>query len=90
MVRRCRDGWKIGPLAADDAVVARRLYDAAVTHATPGAPIFIDVPTANPASQRFVTELGLTVVFETARMYTGIDPLIDVAKSFGVTTFELG
>ena len=33
VVRRCREGWKIGPLAADDAVIARRLYDAAVTHA---------------------------------------------------------
>ena len=29
VVRKCRDGWKIGPLAADNATVARDLYDAA-------------------------------------------------------------
>jgi len=32
----------------------------------------------------------LKPVFETARMYTGPDPAIDLAKLFGVTTFELG
>ena len=34
--------------------------------------------------------LHLTPVFETARMYTGPDPEIELAKQFGVTTFELG
>ena len=90
VVRRCREGWKIGPLAADDAVVARRLYDAAVTHAAAGDAVFIDVPEANPNAQVFVEALGLAPVFETARMYTGPDPAIDLSRVFGVTTFELG
>jgi hypothetical protein len=29
-------------------------------------------------------------VFETARMYTGPDPRIELNKVFGVTSFELG
>jgi hypothetical protein len=29
-------------------------------------------------------------VFETARMYTGPDPDIDLQTVFGVTSFELG
>ena len=33
---------------------------------------------------------GLSPVFETARMYSGTFPDIDVGKIFGVTTFELG
>ena len=90
VVRKCRDGWKIGPLAADNATVARHLYDAASAHATVGEPIFLDVPEINSAAQKMVSELGLTPVFETARMYTGPNPAIDLFKLFGVTTFELG
>ena len=37
-----------------------------------------------------IHQLGLTPVFETARMYTGPNPAIDLTKVFGVTTFELG
>jgi hypothetical protein len=29
-------------------------------------------------------------VFETARMYTGDEPVIELQKIFGVTSFELG
>jgi len=32
----------------------------------------------------------MTKVFETARMYTGPLPEIDLEGMFGVTTFELG
>ena len=90
VVRKCRDGWKIGPLAADDATIARRLYDAASAHAANGDPIFLDVPEINSAAQAMVGELELAPVFETARMYTGPNPTIDLPKVFGVTTFELG
>lgn len=90
VIRRCREGWKIGPLAADNAMVARRLYDAAAAHASPGETIFVDVPEANPGARSFLNALGLTPVFETARMYTGSDPAIEIEKLFGVTTFELG
>jgi len=90
VVRQCREGWKIGPLAADGQVVARRLYDAAAAHASSGEAIFVDVPEANPRAPSFLAALGLKPVFETARMYTGPDPAIDLAKLFGVTTFELG
>ena len=90
VVRRCREGWKIGPLAADDAVTARRLYEAAAAHAPRHEAIFVDVPEANPRAKSFLTALGMTPVFETARMYTGPDPAIELPKLFGVTTLELG
>ena len=38
----------------------------------------------------FLAPLSLTPMFETARMYTGPDPPIELPKLFGVTTFELG
>lgn len=90
VVRRCREGWKIGPLAAEDALIARRLYEAAAAHAPDRAPIFVDVPEANPRAASFLAALNLTPVFETARMYTGPDPAIDLTRLFGVTTLELG
>lgn len=90
VVRRCREGWKIGPLAADDVVIARRLYEAAAAHAPRHEAIFVDVPEANPRARSFLASLRLTPVFETARMYTGPDPAIELSKLFGVTTLELG
>lgn len=90
VVRRSREGWKIGPLAADDRPTARRLYDAAASFTGEGATLFLDVPASNEAAHQFVAELGMTPVFETARMYTGSAPAVDLSKLFGVTTFELG
>ncbi len=90
VVRKCHDGWKIGPLAADDGAIARRLYNAAASHATGGDSIFLDVPVPNTAAQQLVAEFQLAAGFETARMYTGPNPAVDVSRLFGVTTFELG
>jgi len=90
VVRRCREGWKIGPLAADDRPTARRLYDAVAGYAGVGATLFLDVPAGNDAAHQLVAELGMTPVFETARMYTGSAPAVDLSKLFGVTSFELG
>jgi GNAT superfamily N-acetyltransferase len=99
VIRKCHDGWKIGPLAADDGVVARRLFDAACARVAGNKrqaagsevePVYLDVPEMNAAAIAMVRELAMTPVFETARMYTGPDPEIDADKVFGVTTFELG
>ena len=90
VIRRCRSGWKLGTLAADDAVVARRLYDAACAHAARGDELFVDIPEANPNAKSFMAALELSPVFETARMYTGADPDVDYAGLFGVTSLELG
>jgi GNAT superfamily N-acetyltransferase len=90
VVRPCREGWKIGPLAADDITFARQLYAAAAAHAPVGEAIYLDVPEVNSEAQRLVRELALTPMFETARMYTGAKPEIDLSKLFGIMTFELG
>jgi GNAT superfamily N-acetyltransferase len=90
LVRQCREGWKIGPLVADNIDAAQALYDAASAHATGGQSLFLDIPETNLAAQTLVAARDLIPVFETARMYTGPDPAIDLSKLFGVTTFELG
>ena len=90
VVRPCRLGWKIGPLAADDLDVARRLYAAAAAHTGEGATLFLDVPEPNQAALQLASELGMAPVFKTARMYTGAAPKVELQKLFGVTSFELG
>jgi GNAT acetyltransferase-like protein len=56
----------------------------------PGGPIFLDVPEPNRAAVHLAEHYHLAPVFETARMYTGPAPAIDLARIYGITTFELG
>jgi ribosomal protein S18 acetylase RimI-like enzyme len=89
VARRCREGYKIGPLFADDARAANALY-ARLAHFAQGGPLFLDSPENNPAAMALVRQQGMTEVFGCARMYLGPPPAIAHARVFGVTTFELG
>jgi ribosomal protein S18 acetylase RimI-like enzyme len=88
VARPCRAGWKIGPLFADRDHVADALF-ATLGERTEGA-LFLDVPEPNDAAVRLAERDGLKPVFETARMYTGPAPAIDLARIYVVTSFELG
>ena len=89
VVRKAHEGWKIGPLFADDAGVAEALYRACL-NAVPGDNLYCDVPMANPAAVSLLERYGAKYVFECARMYYGTPPEQDVARIYGVTSFELG
>ena len=90
MLRRCRQGCKIGPLFADHANLADALYNALAMHVAKGEEIFLDAPEPNRAAVALAERHGMSIVFETARMYTGHAPRIPIERVFGVTTFELG
>lgn len=93
VVRRCREGHKIGPLFAADEDTARALYaglSTAAYAAAPEAPVFLDVPEPNAAARAMAQEAGLAPVFETARMYRGAAPDLPLARIYGITSFELG
>lgn len=89
MMRRCVEGHKIGPLLAEDAATAERILDGLLA-AVPGETVYLDVPEPNEAAVRAAEARGMTVTFETARMYTGTPPELNIRKIWGVTTFELG
>lgn len=89
LLRQCAEGSKIGPLMADDREVAEQLLDG-LCAAGSGQPVYIDVPETNPEAVRLVETRGMTPCFETARMYRGAAPPIDIGKIWGLTTFELG
>jgi hypothetical protein len=87
--RPCRDGHKIGPLFADDAATAERLFAGLVSDADDEA-MFLDVPEPNAEAVKLAERHGMSPSFETARMYTGPAWPIPMARLYGVTTFELG
>lgn len=89
VARRCRTGFRIGPLFADDAEVAAALFSAFAGVAG-GEELFLDVPEPNAAGGAMAAAAGLVPVFETARMYRGPAPELPLGRIFGITSLELG
>jgi len=90
LIRRCREGHKIGPLVADDLPGAKALYTALSASVPPGDPIYLDVPMPNTHAVALAKGQGMHSVFETARMYLGPPPPCELDRLYGITTFELG
>lgn len=89
IVRPCVKGFKVGPLFADDPDIAERIF-LALADFVDGEEIYLDVPEINKPALEMATKYKMSYVFETARMYNGGIPDMDVNRVFGVTTFELG
>jgi len=89
LIRQCRQGYKIGPLFADDSAIADDLFRMLAAQ-TAGAAVYLDAPECNAAALELAQRYGMQKVFETARMYTGQAPAVPIERVFGVTTFELG
>ncbi|MCT8161800.1 GNAT family N-acetyltransferase [Pseudoruegeria sp. SHC-113] len=88
VARPCREGTKIGPLMADSPDLAETLFLSLASGAA--GPVFLDVPMPNAAAAAMAERLGMEPVFETARMYRGRAPKEDLARLYGVMSFEFG
>jgi len=89
VVRPCATGFKIGPLFARELRGARALLETILIQFVDQS-VFLDPPEPNTAAVRLAESLGGKRVFETARMYSGSIPAVDMNRIFGITTFELG
>jgi GNAT superfamily N-acetyltransferase len=89
VIRQCHFGFKIGPLFASRAVVAEALFTRMLKVAG-SAEVFIDVPEPNGEGLRMMERFGFSLVFETARMYRGPAPPLQLHCIYGLTSFELG
>ncbi len=89
VMRACRAASRVGPLFADSPEIAAALVGA-LAMKTGAISVAIDVPDRNKTAVRLAEQMGLKPAFETARMYTGPDPAIEMAGMFGVTSLELG
>lgn len=89
VIRRCIQGFKIGPLFAETPQIAHDLFLHLAAHAK-GAEVFLDVIEANTEAMRLVKNYGFDKKFVTVRMYTRYNPSIPIQNIYGITTFELG
>lgn len=90
VVRPCWEGYRIGPLFAEDLESAQALLTAVYAHLAPGSEVFLDVPDVNEVALNWALEMGGVEVFTCARMYTATPPTTDWGRVFGVTSLELG
>lgn len=95
VLRQCRAGYKIGPLFAEDEMLAEALFQALSMRVAQGTRIFLDVPGTreNAAATTLARRHAMTAVYETVRMYrmqTTEEMSLPLNHWFGVTSFELG
>ncbi len=89
VIRKCLEGHKVGPLFARDGTIAQALLNACRRSAG-AAPVHLDVPDSQVEFIQHLKAQGFERGFETARMYLGAPPVMDMRGIFAVTTLELG
>lgn len=90
MIRKCQNGYKIGPLFADDKIIEDKIFQKLISFLKEGTNFYFDTPERNKEALELALRYRMVPMFETARMYTREEPKINLQKVFGVTTFELG
>ena len=90
VARRCRSGYKIGPLFADTVEKAEALFLALRSGINAAEPIYLDTPEINRSAVGLAERYSMKVVFETVRMYMGEAPDLPLNRIFSVTSFEVG
>ncbi len=90
VIRRCREGFKIGPLFADTPEHAEILFTDLAGFAGRGESVYLDVPEPHAEAVALAARHAMTVSFETARMYRGAAPELPLRRTYGVTSFEIG
>jgi len=90
IIRVCRQGYKIGPLFADNPAVAEELLLGLIAAVKSEGPVYLDVPEVNAAGVNLALRYHMKPVFMTARMYNRIAVNLPMQAIFGMTSFELG
>ena len=90
ILRKCRKGYKFGPLFAKNSADAEKLFLAGISSIPLNSPFFLDCPEVNTNAIELAEHYQMKPVFSTARMYTKGEPDLDLSGIYGVTTFELG
>ena len=89
VIRRCFEGYKIGPIFADTPEIGESLFEG-LTESVAGELFFFDTPEPNAAAVEMARKRNMVEVFGTARMYSHDVPRLLMDEIFGVTSFELG
>lgn len=89
VMRKCHEGYKIGPLFAGNEADASLIFFA-LCACSNGGMVAIDVPEPAAGFSAYLDDLAFEKGFDTMRMYRGPAPEISMSGVFGVTTLELG
>lgn len=89
VIRKCHEGYKIGPLFADNAMIAEKLFQQLVQYAQ-GESVYLDIPENNSLAVDLVNKYKMSKVFATSRMYLQGAPKTSIEGIYGITSFELG
>ncbi len=90
VIRKCYNGYKVGPLFADNPQLSESLFLTLKSKISLSKPFFLDTPEVNQAAVALAEKYNMQLSFETARMYTGDFPDIPLNRIFGVASFEIG
>lgn len=89
MIRPSVDGFRIGPLIADNSDIANHLF-LHLAHYAKGAAVYMDIPSCNIDAHKLINDCQLSPVFETARMYLKNPPNILMKHVYAIASLELG
>lgn len=89
VARPCRNGFKLGPVFADTALLAERII-ASLLACIDGEKVALDIPEPNAAGLKLAEKFALTESFGCARLYHGPAPDLPLEGIFGMTSFEFG
>lgn len=90
VVRACGEGYKIGPLFANTPQNAEIILNDLTSTVEEMSLIYLDITDRNKAVLPLLDARNAEKVFETARMYTGEEPDINIGHTYGITSFEIG
>ncbi|MBU2705820.1 GNAT family N-acetyltransferase [Zooshikella marina] len=90
VIRKAQNGYKIGPLYADNPALADAIFASLIQAVDFLQPVYLDIPEVNHEALKLAERYRMEKVFETARMYTGESPTLPLDRIYGVTSFEVG
>lgn len=90
VIRKCLEGFKIGPLFSEEYDYAEAVFLALLSGIPENSKFYLDIPEPNKNSVKLVSKYKMTPVFGTARMYNKKFPELPIGKIYGITSFELG
>lgn len=90
IMRKCREGYKVAPLFAQNVEQAETLLAGLSQQVNNQEKLYIDVPEIHTKAVEWIKSHEYNMVFETARMYTDSFPQLAFDQIFGLTSFEIG
>lgn len=90
VARPCKKGYTVGPLFAEDAAAAERIFRAVCSRLPGGLPVYLTIPASNERGMKMALMLNMEPVERLTRIVRGRGGELDSERVFGVTTLRLG